>query len=81
MSEAPQTSGTSANQTELPCERTSWGFKWGDTHVIRACEHKGHIVLMVETPRQRAYVRVTPTGLIRVDGAVTNVGEAQSIAI
>ena len=46
---------------------TRFGFEWNDVAVLRAYEHKGHIGIMIESGRQRITVRVTPTGLIRVD--------------
>ena len=48
-------------------ELTRYGFRWGPATVSRACEHKGHVVLMIRGARQEVMVRVTPSGLIRVD--------------
>lgn len=65
----------------LPCERTPYGFKWGEAAINRAAEHKGHRIVMIETPRQRLMVRITPCGLIRVDPIEANTGERYSVAV
>ena len=67
--------------TNLPCERTRFGFKWGVATISRACEHRGNIVLTIETPKQRVMVRVTPKGFIRLDPIEANRGEKYSVAI
>lgn len=71
----------SEQTTELPRERTPHGIRWGVTDVSCACEHRGHIVLHVTTPRQRLSVRVTPSGLIRVDAVEPNTGEPLHVAV
>lgn len=63
----------------LPCKATPYGFTWGITDIGRACEINGNVVICIETPRQRLFVRVTPTGLIRVDAPVANAGEVLSV--
>ena len=53
--------------TGVPCTRTPYGFKWGEADVACQAEIMGNIFLGVSTPRQSVTIRVTPTGLIRVD--------------
>jgi hypothetical protein len=67
--------------TQTTPERTAYGFKWGESTISRACEHKGHRIVMIETPRQRLMVRITPTGLIRVDTVEANSGELLSVSV
>lgn len=59
-----------ADQTDGP---TRYGFRWGVLEVSRAAEHRGHRVITLRTDRERLDVRITPTGLIRIDGPVTKV--------
>ena len=47
-----------------------YGFKWGITKVERCASHNGHVVISIETPKNRFQVRVTPTGFIRPDDKV-----------
>lgn len=68
-------------EKETSAERTPYGFRWGVTDISRACEHKGHIVLHITTPKQRLSVRVTPTGLIRVDAVEPNHGEPLHVTV
>ena len=49
-----------------PVKLTQYGFKWKETEVIRVCSHKGHLILDIVTPREITYLRITPTGLIRL---------------
>ena len=51
----------SASASLLPC-----GFCWGVAKVLRIMEHKGSIVIGIETPREELQIMVTPTGLIRI---------------
>jgi hypothetical protein len=51
---------------------TRYGFEYGAALVERAGSLHGHIVLTISTGRQRVDVRVTPSGLIRVNDVVKN---------
>lgn len=44
-----------------------YGFEWGAVKVERFAEHKGHRILGITTPKEVLTIRVTPTGLIRVE--------------
>jgi hypothetical protein len=46
---------------------TRYGFRWGRVEVERLLEHKGHRLMMVTTDRQQLKIRVTPSGLIRIE--------------
>jgi len=48
-------------------EDTPYGFNWGHVKVERAAQVRGNRVITIKTPRDVLQVRVTPTGLIRVD--------------
>jgi hypothetical protein len=50
---------------------TQYGMRWKQAEVIRATEHKGHIVFQIRTRKQLMSVRVTPSGLIKIDGKPT----------
>lgn len=54
---------------------TEFGFVWGPVEVKRVTTHHGDAVIAVETNREIVYLRITPTGLIRVD-AHTNKKQA-----
>jgi hypothetical protein len=43
----------------------AYGFKWGEVTVTRACQHKGDLILLIQSKRETLQVRVTPTGFIR----------------
>lgn len=52
-------------------ERTRHGFRWGNLEVIRICnDRRAGRVLFIKTEKQRLQVRVTGSGLIRVDVGV-----------
>jgi hypothetical protein len=70
---------SSSQDAHAGSEKTPYGFQWGNAVISRACEHKGHRLLMIETPRERIMIRVTPSGLIRVDGFEANTGEKLSV--
>jgi hypothetical protein len=59
----------------LDLEETKYGFKWGITHIERCASVQGHIVIAIRTPKEILHVRVTPTGLIRIDKDVAKVKE------
>lgn len=44
-----------------------YGFEFGAAKVVRLTMINGHAVLLIETKRQELYVRITPTGFIRLD--------------
>lgn len=46
-----------------------YGFSWGQVEVERLIEHKGHRLLRIRTKKQQLEIRVTPTGLIRIENA------------
>lgn len=69
------------SDTIVHCASTRFGFEYGAAHVERAASHKGHVVLFITTPKQRLHVRVTPTGLIRVEPIIPNRGTPLSVAI
>ena len=46
---------------------TRYGFVYGAATVERAASHKGHVVVSIKTPRQQMHIRITPSGLIRLD--------------
>ena len=49
-------------------EADLFGFKWGNVTVTRVCTHSKHgRWLKVETPKELLEIRVTPSGLIRVE--------------
>ena len=60
---------------------TKYGFEWGAAKIERAASHNGHVILYITTPRERIHVRVTPTGLIRVEGPMTNKGESHCVSV
>ena len=45
---------------------TTYGFEYGAAKIERTMSDKGQVVISVRTPRQKLYLRVTKTGLIRV---------------
>ena len=51
---------------------TPYGFEFGVALVERACSYKGHVVIEITTPRKRVNIRVTPSGLIRIDKVYPN---------
>jgi hypothetical protein len=48
-------------------EATDYGFVWGPVEVERSASTPNIWLLTLKTDRQILEVRVTPTGLIRVD--------------
>lgn len=47
---------------------TQFGFKWGPAHVQRLCSDKKWGVMMtIRTPKQFLDIRITPSGMIRVE--------------
>jgi hypothetical protein len=53
-------------------ENTQYGFMWGPATVTRVCDcGKWGCVLQVSTARQRVDIRVTPSGIIRVEHFIT----------
>ena len=59
---------------------TQYGFEFGAAKVERAASYKGHVILHITTDRQRLEVRITPSGMIRVDGPTKNLGEVFCVA-
>lgn len=53
--------------SNAPGRITQYGFEFGPAKVDRAWSHKGHVGLMIYTGKQLINIRVTPSGLIRVD--------------
>lgn len=58
---------------------TPYGFEWCNAAISRAAEHQGHRIVVIKTPRERLMIRVTPSGLIRVDAIEANAGEKYSV--
>lgn len=54
---------------------TRYGFEWGAAKVSRCASHKGHVVLTVVTPKERLDIRVTPSGLIKLDKGIEKLGK------
>lgn len=53
----------------FPCTVNDYGFKWGEAEVTRIhSDPKLGVIMMVDTPLERLELRVTPSGLIRVEG-------------
>lgn len=46
---------------------TVYGFEYGAARISRHSSFKGHVMLMIETDRQCINIRVTPSGLIRIE--------------
>ena len=47
---------------------TQYGFKWGPAHVQRLCSDKKWGVMMtIRTLKQTLDIRITPSGLIRLE--------------
>lgn len=51
----------------MTLERTTHGFRFNAANIEALTENKGHAYIRIETAKQVLDVRVTPTGLIRVD--------------
>ena len=51
----------------LGSELTPYGFRWGPALVERCASHKGHVVFSVTTDKEIQHIRVTPSGVIRID--------------
>ena len=51
----------------MTLERTANGFRFNAADIVAMTEHKGNSYIRIETAKQVLDVRVTPTGLIRVD--------------
>lgn len=52
----------------VKCEVTNYGFTYGSLTVERVCDHKGSVIVLLETPKQGIQVRVTKTGKVRLFG-------------
>lgn len=49
-------------------EETKYGFRYGPAIVERtASDEKAGVLLAIRTPRKRLEIRVTPSGLIRME--------------
>lgn len=48
------------------CE-TRYGFIWGAMDIQRVYSHRGAVCLALVTPRQEWRVKVTPSGIVRVE--------------
>lgn len=47
---------------------TRFGFEWGPARVERvASDPKAGVIVIVQTKREQVHIRVTPSGLIRVE--------------
>jgi hypothetical protein len=46
---------------------TKYGFIWGVAAVERLASYRGSVIIRIKTPREELVVRVTPTGLLRVE--------------
>ena len=53
------------SDTQTTVEQLPHGFRWGEVTVSRACQHRGDLVLLIQSKRETLQVRVTPTGFIR----------------
>lgn len=52
----------------MRCETTDYGFAWGPAEVERTLsDPRLGVVLCIKTRRERQYIRVTPTGFIRIE--------------
>lgn len=51
---------------EARVKTTTFGFDFGTASVERITSHRGHVVVAVNTAKERVFIRVTPSGLIRV---------------
>lgn len=47
--------------------QTQYGFKYGACEIKRLCSHKEHVMLELATERASLHIRVTPSGLIRIE--------------
>lgn len=46
---------------------TQYGFKWGAGEISRLCDHNGHVTMQVKTPLAAIDIRITPSGMVRID--------------
>jgi len=51
---------------EHSVELQPYGFRWEGVTVTRACQHKGNLILLVQSSRESVQVRITPKGSIRI---------------
>lgn len=54
--------------------QTPYGFEFGPAKVERCSEIKGNVIISITTPRQLLYVRVTPSGMIKIDEPIRHQG-------
>jgi len=58
--------------SDYKIENTQYGFIFGPATVTRVCDFgKFGCVFQVSTARQRVDIRVTPSGIIRVEQVIT----------
>lgn len=56
------------NSPKFPGADTQYGFTWGPVEVTRlASDPKAGVFIGIKTPRQSIQIRITPSGLIRIN--------------
>lgn len=54
-------------EEEIRYKETKYGFIYGAAEIKRVLNHKGHVVICIKTPKEVQFIRVTPSGFIRVE--------------
>jgi len=47
------------------CERTPYGFRWGEADISRCCTIRGTHILVIRSKRGELQINITPTGKLK----------------